>query len=131
MTGIHWSFGKPVVDEYPSNKAYETYLKKLEELAKKVGYHGGKIDERLLKLSILIGAADVRGASPVNEIAVPNLFKPIQLGPVFSYDANNPAPDKYDEFEFPTKGLAARYGLLKYFEETRMQPENVEATVAN
>jgi len=106
LTGIHLDFGLMVMRD----NNLQGFLDKLTKLALSAGY--GSIDETLVRMSILIGAADARGSQPSQGIKT-NLFsKPRRLAPV-----RKTAEQIYTYFDFEKSGPLASTKLLEHFDK--------------
>jgi hypothetical protein len=111
LVGIHWDFGCVVVRNFKKNakKGYKQFLQNLQRLVEKVGYNDGNIDEKLVRLAVLLGAADVKGSLPSTKPCTIIFSQFVHCEKVFD------VPDKFKEFRFDTIGKKAREGLLNYF----------------
>lgn len=88
----------------------KTYVQKLESYAHYAGYTDA-IDKRMIRLAMLVSAADVKGASPcdcMHEFALDNLA--ISKSPERVHAA---ATDKFHEFEYHTRGKQVRDCAVK------------------
>lgn len=93
LTGIHWDFGgiivKGIAKGHSKPKLFKLFLDKLRYLAQEAGYRGGTVDADLLKMAILVGAADTKGADKVdaahNYFGLPELKKPHPMKKVVPY----------------------------------------------
>lgn len=131
LVGIHWEFGN-VLKRLHDDKHNSTltdqkraslkhifitdYLVLLQSFAQKINYNKGIIDDQLLRLALLISAADVRGARKVyylNSIINPPLIEP------------HPAPENsvepFIKYKYDTVGLQVRQELLNDFLNFRQQ----------
>lgn len=89
IVGIHWDFGgiifrrKTGVDAIPNDEdRYKMYLDHLRCLAINAKYKDGKIDERLIRLALLVSAADTLGTVPID--------------PKSGFDISNPTKNIFD-----------------------------------
>lgn len=86
LLGIHYEFGN-----YKHGKiTAHTFLAILEDLAKAVGYNHGILDEQIVRLAIVIQAADVKGLTPVPAQATHIFPEGITCEPVHQ-------PTKFDD----------------------------------
>ncbi len=93
LTGVHWDFGgiivKGIAEGHPKLKTFKIFLDKLRDLAQEAGYRNGTVDIALLRMAILIGAADTKGADKVdtvhNYFGLPELKKPHPMQKVVPY----------------------------------------------
>jgi len=124
LEGIHWDFGGTVIMGFNNKQMgfnskhgadnsakYQKFLDKIKELALRAGYTK-KINEKLVRQCILIGAADVKGAQPApgHYTLVFDTF--IKCLPFCMVD------DRFTEFKYDTIGRQARLGVLDYFNST-------------
>lgn len=156
VAGMHWNFGGLILRPFSekniatsTNKAVEEklfhdYLNQLRCHAIRANYKNGQIDSRLLRMSILIAAADNLGVIPVKisknifNIITPKIPDAIAqlalLPPSFNQHKNiNLAqceiPDKLDsnckksisyfKHHYDTYGEYFREALLKYYEKNK------------
>ena len=127
IAGMHWSFGN-LRRGLISN---ETFVAKIKELADACHYTAG-ITEKLLRLSILIQVADVKGLHPVTQQKSAFLkkeFLATDLAPVRPLCQPNP----FEQFEYydPTKkALAMRImeNLLIFFKMYQQQESAIQST---
>lgn len=119
LVGIHWDFGGTVLSNFKESQGeknkgfFEQFLNNIKLLASKAGYTK-KIDEKLVKQSILIGAADVKGSQPAT-------------GPytivfdIFNTDIKclpfHTVSDQFIALHYNTQGPKAREKLLHYFRD--------------
>lgn len=96
------------------------YLLNLEKLAKETGYNNGIIDKRLLLLSMIIAAADVRASQPVN-------YRSETLPELTDVPATHPGFDPYTRFSIEEKGKIGKQNVLKYFDSDYAPSKKVEA----
>ena len=81
----------------------------LQDLAYDAAYNEGTLDDQLVRMALLISAADVRGSRG-------NLFPASIL--VESPSEPHPSTiDAYVQYEYQTRGLEFRQQLLDYFEQ--------------
>jgi hypothetical protein len=116
LVGIHWSFGgivvKGVYNGKSRTKVFTKFLNKLKLLVVEANYNNGLIDERLLRLAILINAADLKGAGPIcsccddSPVELPENCEP-------KYDALN----MYEKFNMDSAGQALRKELILFFKK--------------
>lgn len=70
LCAIHWDFGELCFqiknNTHKKEHFFNLFLNKLKTLVKVTNYNCGNINEDILRMSILIGAADIYGASEVN-----------------------------------------------------------------
>lgn len=88
----------------------DAYMHKLKAYAGYAGYTG-PIDRRIVRLAMLISAADVKGASPcdcMHEFSLDNLAVSSSPKRVHSQ-----ATDKFHEFEYHTRGKHIRNEALR------------------
>lgn len=112
LTGIHWDFGNLIMRDvqkgtYSFAQACTLFLTKLGNLAALAHYNNGHIDLTLVRAAILIGAADIKGASYVpcpcdEQCSIPDCTAP------------HPSNNMYREFNYDTVGKASRQKLLDY-----------------
>jgi hypothetical protein len=123
LIGIHEIFGKEVLDKYQKNSSliFENFLTTIESIAKKTDYNKGKIDLRLLRLALLISAADVKGAQKVtcSSTSLSKYLKDfgINLTTDFfeaDHEKSGKSKNKYDKFDFEDKGKKIRSELVYY-----------------
>ncbi len=125
--GCHWDFGIGVV----ANSDYQGFLTRLLRRARVVNYNDGKLDERIVRLASLIGAADVRGAQPEN--VTDEEFEEFKdRNPWFKSDFfeipkshNQCHANKFRDFYVPSschdpggKGVFRKEQLLEYFKHS-------------
>ncbi len=148
LIGNHWAFGATVVASFYEGKdkekraksiqGFDKFIQRLGEFATIARYNNGLVDKTLVHCSAIIGAADVRGSTVVenydNFINRYDWFKSNkalfekpsthgQLTCVYipSIDKKNPISKEklapFNRFDMANKGLRALKGLLKYFKE--------------
>lgn len=123
LVGIHWDFGGDIMMQ----KNYEAFLQKLAFLVKKVSYNAGVVDERIIRLAVLIGAADVRAAQPQSLDDFDNFkrrypwFVDEVFEPPMPHGQYKHAKTRYEAFEYPTQGVERRKYLIKYFKKALKQ----------
>ena len=125
--GMHWDLGGMILSQLqkdPSKKDYyyDQYLTKLRCLAQEVGYHNGAIDLRLIRICLLVSAADVFGVQKVEApYSIFNLGTP--------EEPHGPVKDRYYSYLYDDTGHTVRDELVKYFTESQAvlsQPINPE-----
>lgn len=86
------------------------YMNKLKDYASKSGYRN-KIDKRIMRLVLLISAADVRGAQryKCNHSFSIGGFSVIVSPPITHPEAS----DKFQEFNYETSGIALRNAFIR------------------
>ncbi len=120
IVGMHWEFGKIMIqwEKYHKNDAllpifFQHYLQLLSSAAAACGYNDGHIDSTLVRLTILVSAADVRGAQPVMPLSR-------HLLGCLSIDAHTFPPDtkehSYTTWCYGSIGKMLREKLLEYFD---------------
>jgi hypothetical protein len=125
LAGIHEDFGKSILADYKKEdgKLFENFLKKLEKFVKETNYNNGKVDARLLRLALLISAADVKGAQKVT-CSSSTLLKYLKqfninlkedLFDKTNTPKNKSPQNKYDQDNFEKKGKEIRSKLIYYF----------------
>lgn len=138
LVGIHEVFGKEILAKYNKNSTllFEHFLIALESLAKKANYKSGKIDTRLLRLAILISAADVKGAQKTtcSKDVLSKYLKEFNLN--LKQELFESTPEKidknkksmYNKFDFENKGKKLRNELIYYLIK-RSNKENIKSYV--
>ncbi len=114
LSGVHWDFGgivlRGLAQGKPKKKLFDSYLSKIKDLAVEANYHNGTVDEKLLKMAILIGAADTKGADKVvthkNYFCLHNPDRP---------HSRKKFTHPYKKYAVATTGKKAREELLAYF----------------
>lgn len=138
LVGIHEVFGKKVLAKYRKNdpSLFEQFLTTIESVAKNADYNGGKIDIRLLRLALLISAADVKGAQKItcSSTVLSRYLKEFNLNlkPEF-FEATSEKTDKnkksmYNKFDFENKGKKVRSEIVYYLIK-RSNKENIKSCV--
>ncbi len=125
LAGIHEDFGKRVLAKYKKedSKLFEAFIEKLQTLVKATNYNNGKADARLLRLALLISAADVKGAQKVtcSSSTLQKYLKEFNISLKEDlFDQNEgkkskSSDSKYAEFDFEKKGKEIRSKLIYYF----------------
>ncbi len=95
----------------------QKYLEILKLFAQLTGYNKGKVDGRLVRAAILIGAADIRAARPVNYRST----EFADLAHIYMSPHAKLGIDKYKYFNMETNGKAVRDDILKQFAESQKQ----------
>ncbi len=113
LAAVHWDFGEVVRGTMSPQK----HLDILKSYAHQTGYNRGKVDERLVRAAILIGAADIRAARPVNYRST----EFADLAHIYMSPHAKLGADKYKEFNMETQGKVARDAILKQFAESQKQ----------
>lgn len=111
LVGIHWDFGITVKN--PGDKeGHRMFIEKLNGLVQETGYNKGQLNERLVRMACLIGAADVKGAKPTT--GTKTLFFPmaIKRDRVYATQYN-----LYEDYAFNEAGKQSRGNILAYFEK--------------
>ncbi|MBS1988198.1 macro domain-containing protein [Candidatus Dependentiae bacterium] len=117
LTGIHWSFGADLmIHNNPQN-----FLLTLKKYVGETDYNNKKIDDRILRLAIAIGAADVCGMQSEPD-AYFNEFKqrsPYFQSPVFEqpkqYHATKSPKQQFNDWGYRARGITQRNSLLAFF----------------
>jgi hypothetical protein len=116
LVGIHWDFGTFVVTQWANTDHQllaQRFLENLNALVQETKYNQGIIDESLLCMAMLIGAADVKGARPTAGTKT-HLFKE-----TIRKDAMHEAfIDGYEKFGFQAYGREVRDYLVEYFKNS-------------
>lgn len=122
LLGIHYEFG----NFKHRTITHEQFFEKLQILVDAVHYNNGQIDEQIVRLSILIQVADVKGLVPVLGMPTPLFPDGMQVLPVH---APTKFTDPYRELQYvfddgsyvhgaePVEGVKAMHELLAYFNE--------------
>lgn len=109
LVGMHYSFGKILRGDLH----FDGFLKELTQYAQFVRYQ--PIDERLLRLAVLVQVADVTGMSYVKSRPTWIIPEPDDC-PI----AHQNVPSAYDRFGYNTsRPLATFYELLAYFDKQK------------
>jgi hypothetical protein len=121
-TAMHYEFGGVVMKSLgdapePTHmkRVFDQFLAKLAQITARTAY--GPVDELLVNIAIMIGAADVLGAKQVQ-------LRPDQQS---VYDFPDEAPrrssgvDTFTSYGFKTRGRAFRLALLYYFTTGELQ----------
>lgn len=124
IVGIHWDFGGIVFkkkDTIPNDEdRYKIYLNNLRCLAINANYNNGNIDERLIRIALLVSAADVLGTFPFDPKEGLDVYvtKPNPTKNIFDI-ATPDVPDwnpafipKHDFAHHKIKDLILKYGSL-------------------
>ena len=116
LTGIHWSFGEDLM----MNNNPKNFLLNLKKYVEKVNYNNKTIDTRIVRLAIVIGAADVRGAQPETTMNFTQFKKRYVWfqGNTFEDPIEHKkfsGVAKFAAFNFATKGIARRKIVLDFF----------------
>jgi hypothetical protein len=121
LVGVHWEFGgivlKGIADlekngkatPEEKNKVFARYLMILQDLAFDVSYNNGIIDDQLLRMAILITAADVKGAK--------GNYYPNSIIVEAPQEPHPAKKDAYSAYAYETQGIVLRNELLHYFED--------------
>lgn len=116
LTGIHWNFGADLMmRNNPKN-----FLLNLKKYVANVNYNNKTIDERIVRLAIVIGAADVRGAQPEATMNFTQFKKRYVWfqGNTFESPIEHKkfsGVAKFTFFNFAKKGIDQRKTLLDFF----------------
>lgn len=115
IIAIHWDFGlviKRVRDGENEALVFDHYIERLEEFAIQANYNNGKVTKKLLLLSILINAADVKGLHSTHCCCSNSFNLPV-------LDECRKAPLKaYEVHGHKTIGKEIRQRLISYFDQT-------------
>ena len=119
LTVIHLNFGFLMIDtdkikenesqEEEANVLFDNYLRKIENVCKEVRYNGGMIDESIVKMSVLIAAADWKGSAPVTFEST--VFPELKNCEAVYFDRTN----LYESKNRDESGKEVRMKLLEYF----------------
>lgn len=113
LAGAHWDFGGIVLKGLQQGKNQHTvfnlFLERLQMLAHTVEYNQGRVDERLVRMAMLINAADVKGAQPVTSVHS-------DLA-VVDCEPQRCCCNMYNKLDFETAGYQARQDLILYFKK--------------
>ena len=123
LVGMHWDFGfmlKELSEGKSEQETFDYYFNKMRDLAKQAHYNNGKINENLIRMSILISAADIKGADFVP--SKNNIFGIKNVPPIYSMKT---VP--YVRYNLETKGKELRDNLLSYFQEIERQPRRTKS----
>ena len=109
LVGMHYSFGRIL----RGDMSFDDFLKELKRYAQFICY--GAIDERLLRLAVLVQVADVTGMSYVKPRTTWIIQTPIDCSAV-----HRDVLSAYNYFGYNTsKPLTVFYELLAYFEQQK------------
>ena len=115
VVGMHWNFGivmvKAAQEGKNLEKASDKFLTQLQSYVDQAGYDDNEIDERIVRIAVLVGAADVKGSQPSigGKTILFDTF--IEMSRIY------PTSDKYQTFDFEQSGKRAFAALLTYFRE--------------
>lgn len=117
ITHNHSLFGSEVVKygkpKSNNNKLFEHYYTHLKTISQELGYHNGSLDALIIRMAMLIGAADVKGFNNSSY----NNFHESYWHPAWNASitpAHQSPNDMYQTWEFETKGLILKKQLLAY-----------------
>jgi len=121
LCGIHWDYGEIVLKsicnlrkqnmltQKAKDEIFYKYLSALQKVCADAGYRNGQIDDQILRMAILISAADVRGVR-CNKYSN-NIFVYVPS------EIHKAKVDPYKQLNYEECGLKARRGLLNYYKE--------------
>lgn len=116
LVGCHYKFGNYMQQKITK----KDYLDAILHYALQVNYDPKKITTALVKMAILVSAADVRGSQPVEpqEPFIGEVFN-LEAASVKMPKAHGKPPKRtnYDRFNFDTHGQRCRKVLLDYVPE--------------
>ncbi|HJM68887.1 MAG TPA: hypothetical protein QGF02_02995, partial [Candidatus Babeliales bacterium] len=112
LAAVHRDFEAVVLEIMSPQK----YFENLKRFAQLTGYNNGKVDERLVRAAILIGAAYIRAARQVNYPS----SEFVDLAHIYMSPHAKLATDKYKKFNMETNGKAVRDDILKQFAELQI-----------
>lgn len=112
LVGIHPVFGEDILRD---RKAFDVFIQKLKNLVLKVGYNNGRLSEELVRMAIMISAADVRGFVPI-EYPIENAFSAWQgnIGMARNAIPRDYRGSPFNTWHYPTNGINKRGELLAY-----------------
>lgn len=131
LSGIHWEFGH-VMQHQASNASIQDYFVKLQELVNLTDYNNKIIDDTIVRLAMLITAADARSSAPEGLCIVSDTML---NHPSIAYDKNKTHDDyfinwengllkqneefesAYERFNYETHGKRSREKIIEYFKK--------------
>ena len=128
IVGMHWSFG----NLRRGRIGPEDFVEKLKELADACNYTAG-VSEKLLRLSILVQVADVKGLQPVapqKSVFLKKEFLAADLAPV--RPLCHPSPFEKFGYYDPNKPALAMHtmdALLAFFRQNFTAPAGTASVV--
>jgi hypothetical protein len=140
LSGIHWDFGH-VMQHNASQASIKDYFEKLQELVSLTNYNNKIIDDKIVRLAILITAADARSSGSEGLCIVSDIML---NHPSIAYDQhkgyNSKSPDLinwenntskrspafssfYKTYNYETKGKDAREKVIEYYKKNYASSE--------
>lgn len=113
LVDIHGIFGTDLVRHRAIPENISSYISRISDVCSDIGYDFDRNDKRLLRLAVLLSAADIKGAQFVPDNG--HVFFEIRhcsYSPTHHSGAN-----QFELLKFSTKGVQVRKQLLEFFEE--------------
>lgn len=118
---MHYGLGNVMKAKYSEN-SIKTYLSEVKNAADEVVY---PVSEELIKLCILISAADVKGFDPIDYST--GMFEGLKICPEWAENigvAHKSKSDGWGNWGYGTNGPKARSAILKYYEQHKKDYDN-------